>query len=230
MGFIAAAVTALWLGILTSISPCPLATNIAAVSFLGRQVDSPRRVFLGGLAYTLGRALAYLLVAAVLVTSLLSMPQVSNFLQTYMNKALGPLLIVVGMFLLELLTLPDFGVSTSERWQKRAASLGAAGAAMLGFVFALSFCPVSAALYFGSLIPIAVEQRSWFTLPAVYGLGTGLPVLAFGILIASGARSVGLWFNRLSAFELWARRITGVVFILVGIYLSLVFVFGLSLT
>ncbi|HNR31902.1 MAG TPA: aromatic aminobenezylarsenical efflux permease ArsG family transporter [Candidatus Hydrogenedentes bacterium] len=226
MSALAAVAAALWLGILTSISPCPLATNIAAVSFIARLLDTPARVVASGLAYTLGRAAAYVLLAAVLVTSLLSAPQVSHFLQKYLGMALGPILVIAGMFLLELLTLPSFGARTGAAWQRRAASLGVAGAALLGFVFALSFCPISAALYFGSLLPIAVEQQSPLLLPALYGAGTALPVLLFGLLIAFGARSVGLWFNRLNAFGYWARRATGVVFILVGVYLTLTHVLG----
>lgn len=226
MGLLLGAASAFWLGVLTSISPCPLATNVAAVSFIGRQVEAPRKVLASGVAYTLGRALAYLLLAAVLVASLLSAPQVSHFLQKYLNKLLGPLLILVGMVLLELIPSPSFGLAKGRAWEKRAAGWGMAGAAALGFIFALSFCPISAALYFGSLLPLAVEQESRLLLPALYGVGTGLPVLFFGVLLALGARSVGLWFNRLSAIERWARRGTGVVFILVGIYMTLVHVFA----
>jgi cytochrome c biogenesis protein CcdA len=228
MGLLTATMTGLWLGILTSISPCPLATNIAAVSFIGRHVGAPRRVLASGLAYTLGRALAYLLIALILVSSLLSMPEVSHFLQKYMSKLIGPLLIVVGMVLLEMIPLPSFGLKTDERWQKLATTGGAAGAGVLGFIFALSFCPISAALYFGSLVPLAVEQESRMLLPLVYGVGTALPVLLFGLLIAFGVSTVGLWFKRLSSFERWARPATGVVFVLVGVYLAAVNVFGLG--
>lgn len=229
MSFFPIALSACWLGVLTSISPCPLATNIAAVSFLSRQVKSSARVCVSGLAYTFGRSAAYLLLAVVLVSSLLSVPQTSHFLQKYLSRVIGPLLILVGMFLLELLTLPTFGVTTGDKWQKRTATLGGAGAALLGFVFALSFCPVSAALYFGGLLPLAAKHESRVILPVLYGLGTALPVLVFALLIALGARSVGVWFDRLSSLERWARWATGVVFILAGVYLTLVNVFGWSL-
>ncbi|MHC4193087.1 MAG: aromatic aminobenezylarsenical efflux permease ArsG family transporter [Planctomycetota bacterium] len=225
--FLLAALSALWLGILTSISPCPLATNIAAVSFIGRRIGRTRVVFLTGLLYTLGRILAYVALGSLLVTSVLSIPQLSYFLQKYMNKILGPILIFVGMILLELISISISGPGLSERMQKRVEILGIWGAALLGIVFALSFCPTSAALFFGSLIPLAVKYKSGFTLPALYGFGTGLPVLFFAVLIAFGAQSVGKAFNKLTQLERWIRRITGVIFIVIGIYFCLTHIFGI---
>jgi cytochrome c biogenesis protein CcdA len=161
----------------------------------------------------------------LLVASVLSIPQLSNFLQTYMNKLLGPILILVGMFLLGLL---QFNLSTSitgGALEERFQSWGVWGAALLGMLFALSFCPVSAALFFGSLVPLALQHEAAVSLPALYGIGTGLPVLAFAILIASGAQSVSKAFNRLAQVEKWARTVTGVVFVGVGIYFCLAHIF-----
>ena len=217
--------TALWLGILTSISPCPLATNIAAISFIGKRVDSPVKVFSAGVLYTLGRALTYLVLVIILVAGLLSIPAVSQFLQTYMNKILGPVLILAGMFLLELIQISLPGLGSSEGMQKRAEKHGVWGTGLVGILFALTFCPVSAALFFGSLIPLAVKYESSVLLPALYGVGTGLPVLLFAVLIAFGVQKVGAAFNSIKQFELWARRVTGIVFIAVGIYYCLKYIF-----
>lgn len=218
--------SAFWLGVLTSISPCPLATNIAAISFIGRRVGSPRRVFLSGLLYALGRTLSYLILGVLLVASVLSVPELSMFLQRYMNKLLGPLLIVVGMFLLDLISFSLPGSGVSQSMQKRLDALGLWGALPLGMLFALTFCPVSAALYFGSLIPLSVKAQSSVLLPSVYGVGTALPALVFAVLVAVSARSVGQAFNALSKIEWWARRITGVLFLGIGVYYSLEFIFG----
>ena len=225
-----AAASALWLGILTSISPCPLATNIAAVSFLGRRVDRPRLVFGGGLLYALGRALAYVALGALLLAGLMSAPGVSSFLQRHMNRIVGPLLVVVGLFLLELIRvrLPGLGHS-GERLQHRLASAGMWGALPLGVLFALSFCPVSAALFFGSLMALALEAQSPLLIPTVYGVGTALPVITFAVLIALGARGVGLAFKRVTHVERWARRVMAVVFIGAGLYMTLSYTFGLVL-
>lgn len=222
-----AVLSAFWLGILTSISPCPLATNIAAISFVSRQVQSPFKVFLTGLLYTAGRTLTYLVLGALLVSSLLSAPDISHLLQKYMNKALGPVLILVGMVLLELIRIGLSTSAVSEKTQKRVQALGISGALLLGVLFALSFCPFSAALFFGTLIPLALRYESALILPLAYGTATGLPVLLFAILIAIGTKRVAQAYNKLTAFENWARRITGAIFILVGIYYCLVHIFGI---
>ena len=219
------ATSALWLGILTSISPCPLATNIAAISYIGRRVDNVRYVFLTGLLYTFGRTLAYLALGVLLVAGVLSIPQVSLFLQTYMSKLLGPILILVAMFLLNLIHVGFAGSGMSNTMQKRVDALGIWGALLLGIVFAMSFCPVSAVLFFGSLIPLSVSVNSSVLLPAIYGVGTAVPVLIFAGLIAYSAQSVGKAFNRLTQIEWWARRITGLVFLALGLYYSLRYIF-----
>jgi cytochrome c biogenesis protein CcdA len=220
-----AAGTALWLGILTSISPCPLATNIAAITYVSKGLGSTGRILATGVFYTAGRALTYIALAALVVSSVLSIPQLSQFLQTFMNKLLGPVLILVGMFLLGLLS---FNFSTSPgagALEDRLQRWGLLGALFLGVLFALSFCPVSAALFFGSLTPLALKWGSSATLPALYGIGTGLPVLVFAFLIAAGTQSVSRAFNKLMLVEKWGRTATGVVFVGVGIYFSLAYIF-----
>lgn len=217
-----------WLGVLTSISPCPLATNIAAISFIGRRVDRPGYVLLTGLLYTAGRCLAYVLLGAILTGGLLSVPGVSHWLSKYMYRLLGPILIVTAMILLGLISFPS-GRGRLGQWaQQRAEQFGLGGALVLGVLFALSFCPVSAALFFGSLIPIAVEQHSAVLLPTLYGVGTALPVLVFAFLIALGANQLARMFDRITRFELWARRITGVIFLMIGFYFTFVYTIGLT--
>jgi cytochrome c-type biogenesis protein len=222
--------TALWLGILTSISPCPLATNIAAISYISRGIEAPRGVFVTGLLYTLGRMLTYLALGALLVASVLSIPQLSAFLQTFMNKLLGPILILVGMFLVGLLELRFQTAAGGQRAQDRIRGWGPAGTIVLGMLFALSFCPVSAALFFGSLIPLSISHQSSVLLPSIYGIGTALPVFLFAVLLALGARSVSRTFQWLTAIERWGRPVTGGIFIAVGIYLSLIHIFGLQIS
>jgi cytochrome c-type biogenesis protein len=221
-----AAGTALWLGFLTSISPCPLATNIAAISFVGRRLAHSREVLASGLLYTVGRVLAYLILGVIITASLLSVSDLSLSLQRYMNKLLGPLLIVVGMFLLELLSFGGKGIGITENLQRRVERMGIWGALPLGFIFALSFCPVSAALFFGSLIPLSVKSNSALLLPTLYGVGTALPVIVFAAAVAVGVTAAANLFERTQKIEWWARRVTGVVLILVGIYLSLRYVFN----
>jgi cytochrome c-type biogenesis protein len=217
--------SALWLGILTSISPCPLASNIAAVAFISRKITRPRQVLLNGFFYAFGRMIAYTLLGILIVWSALSVPVTANFLQKYMNKALGPLLIITGFFLLEVITLSKAFVWVSESRKKQIADEGYAGAFALGFIFALSFCPISAALFFGSLIPLALRYTFGSGLPLIYGMGTAIPVLVFALAVAAGVSSVPRWSRGLSKAEPVARKITGLIFILVGIYYVRIYLF-----
>jgi cytochrome c biogenesis protein CcdA len=224
-GVLVGAGTAIWLGFLTSISPCPLATNIAAISYIGKEVASPRRALLAGLMYAAGRTLTYVLLAAGIVASLLSIPELSDALQMNMNRLVGPVLIIAGIALLGVIPMPDLGTQLGESIQAKASTWGLAGAGLLGILFALSFCPVSAALFFGSLIPLAVTGGSAVSMPSLYGLGTAIPVITFSILLAAGSKALSRVFATLTRLEWWARRGTGVAFILIGVYYTLRFVF-----
>ena len=218
MAFLLAVTSAFWLGFLTSISPCPLASNVAAISFLTKEVDQPRRVLLSGIFYSLGRVITYAVLGLLIAGSLLSIPKVALFLQTRMNQILGPVLIVAGVFLLGWIR-PEFsGVVASERTALQLKALGYTGSLLLGLLFALSFCPVSAGLFFGSLIPLSLQQSAPFALPVAYGVGTGLPVLGFALAIALGIKGLSQVFERTSQFASWLRRLTGWVFVLVGLY------------
>jgi len=210
--------SALWLGILTAISPCPLATNIAAISFIGRQVGNRMQVLGSGLLYTLGRTLAYVTLGVVIMAGLMATSDLSQFLQRHLNEILGPVLVLLGMVLLGLF---GSGLSinlASQDLQSRAAKGGVWWSAVLGVLFALSFCPVSAGLFFGALIPLSIQHGSKLLLPALYGAGTALPVIGFAFLIAFAAERVGKAFNRLTQVEAWVRKIAGVLFVLAGIY------------
>jgi cytochrome c-type biogenesis protein len=217
---------ALWLGILTSISPCPLATNIAAISYVGRKVGRTRWVLLAGLLYTLGRALAYLAVALLVTRSMQMIPGMSHFLQKYMNLAIGPLLVVVGVLLLDIFRFSFGGGGMSNNLQNRVDKMGVWGAGLLGMVFALAFCPVSAGLFFGGLVPLAIKGNA-VLLSTLYGIGTALPVIGFALLLAFAAHWVGAAFNKLTVIEVWVRRVTAAVLIIIGVYLILKNYFGI---
>jgi cytochrome c biogenesis protein CcdA len=238
--------SALYLGVLTSISPCPLATNIAAISYIGRKVEDSRLVIHAGLLYTMGRCVLYLALAVLLTTTALSIPAVSLFLQKYMYLALGPILLLLGMFLVGLITVISGGTVISDGMQKRVDAMGIWGAFPLGILFAVSFCPTSAAWFFGLLALTMGSEAGAITgvlakigitlpgvsipggtilLPLIYGVGTALPVLLVAFLLAYSAQSIGKTYNVLAKVEWWARMITGWVFILVGVYFSLKYVF-----
>jgi cytochrome c-type biogenesis protein len=238
--------TALYLGILTSISPCPLATNIAAISYIGRKVDNSRLVIHAGLLYTAGRCLLYLLLAVLLTKTALSIPAASVFLQKYMHLVLGPIFVVLGMLLVGLISVSLGGPRMSEKMQQRVDAMGIWGALLLGVLFALTFCPTSATWFFGLLaltmgseagaidslleklgvtLPSGTIAGGTYVLPLVYGVGTALPVIVVAFFLAYSANLVGSTYNVLAKLEWWARLITGWIFILVGAYFSLHYIF-----
>jgi cytochrome c-type biogenesis protein len=240
------AAAAAYLGLLTAISPCPLATNIAAISYVGRRVGSPRAVMAAGLLYTLGRCLLYVGLAVLLAETALSSDAVARFLEQYMYLALGPIFLVVGAFLLGLVTSSMGGASMGEGMKKRIDSMGVWGSLLLGVLFAVAFCPTSALLYFGLLaltlgsesgavtailakiglvLPKASLAGSTIILPCLYGIATALPVILVAFLLAYSAQSIGKAFNVISKVEWWARQITGWIFVIGGAYFSLKFVF-----
>jgi cytochrome c biogenesis protein CcdA len=219
--------TAAWLGILTAISPCPLATNVAAISFIGRQMGNKLAIFLSGILYTSGRVIAYLLLGYLISSGLFATGQISRFLQNYLNDILGPLLIILGMILLNLI---GHGVSiqlAGAGIQQKAAKNGALYALPLGILFALSFCPVSAGLFFGALIPLILKNNSPLTLPLIYGVGTAIPVVFFAFLVAYSSEMLGKAFNSLNKIEAFVRLFTGFIFIVAGIYYCLAHIYGI---
>jgi cytochrome c biogenesis protein CcdA len=221
VGFTLALAWSLWLGFLTSIHPCPLATNIVAVSYIARRLGQTRQVVLSGLFYTIGRAATYVAIGAILVGGLLSSPAVASFLQRQMNRVEGPVLILVGMFLLGLLRFGFRSLAVTPRIPQNADRLGIWGAGLLGVIFALTFCPISATYFFLSLVPLAIRFHASIAMPLAFGIGTALPVIAFAVLLSAAAGSVGKAFERVRLFEWRARQITGILFVLVGLYYSL---------
>ncbi|NCQ34096.1 sulfite exporter TauE/SafE family protein [bacterium] len=213
--------SALWLGVVTSVSPCPLATNVAATSVLARRVGQRRRALAGAAAYTLGRVAAYGLLALIILIGVSSMPAVSTFLRETFLPLVGPILILAGMAVLGWLPLPvDFKAGGAKSAEKLA-TWGLLGEFSLGALFALSFCPVSAALFFGSLIPIAVASSLPALPVALYGIGTALPVGLIAIVLVLSAEKASRALNQIQRFQKVAVVLTGSILILVGIWLTL---------
>ena len=213
-------VTALLLGLLTALSPCPLATNIAAIGYIGKDIEDRQSVFRKGLLYTLGKVVAYTLLGIVLIgiiRSGASMFGVQKFIGTWGELLLGPLLIVIGLLMLfgHRLNLPQFGFNgKGEGLAKR----GSWGAFLLGVLFAMAFCPSSGMFYFGMLIPMSATATMGYLLPVVFAVATALPVLIVAWILAFSAGEIGKFYGRVKTIERWLSIVVGVVFIIVGIY------------
>jgi cytochrome c-type biogenesis protein len=210
-------VTALILGLMTALSPCPLATNISAIGFISRDINDRRRVFIGGLVYTLGRAISYTGLAVILYFGASQM-NISRLFQGWGEKLLAPFLIIIGLFMLDVFQIkfPSFSGLTEMIEKKGKGSYWST--LLLGMIFALAFCPYSGVLYFAMLIPITIASANGLYLPIVFALATGLPVIIFAWLIAFAIGSVGKLYNHIKTFELWFRRVVAVIFIAVGLY------------
>jgi len=211
--------TALLLGLITAIAPCPLATNIAAVAYITRNVTDRKYAVITGSLYTLGRMFSYTLLGVLIIAAGLEIPWLSGAIQDVGEKVLGPLLIVVGLLML-FIDRFSFGTGGGKLASlgSKVANWGMIGGFLLGVIFALAFCPYSAVLFFGALIPVALKSNGGVALPAVYAIGTGLPVLVFGTLLSLGVAGVANWLNALTRAERIIRIIVSVVFIGVGIY------------
>lgn len=212
--------TAFLLGLLTALSPCPLATNITAVGFISKDIENRNRMFLNGILYTVGRILSYSVLGAVLIAVIRSGADtfdIQNEISLWGERLLAPALIVIGLFMLfgDKLPLPQFGVSASGRMERLR---GAWGSLLLGVLFALAFCPSSGLFYFGMLIPMSAAESGGYLLPVVFAIATGLPVMAVAWVLAYSVSSIGNFYKRIGIFQKWFNRIVAVLFILVGVY------------
>ena len=212
--------TAFLLGLLTAISPCPLATNIAAIGYIGKDIENRSSAFRKGLLYTLGRTVAYTLLGLLLIIIIhsgASMFGIQRFIASWGELLLGPLLLVIGVLMLfgDRLNLPLMGFKgNAEGVAKR----GGWGAFLLGVLFAMAFCPSSGLFYFGMLIPLSATARMGYLLPIVFAIATALPVLIVAWLLAFSAGEIGRFYGRIQQIERWTTLVVAILFILVGIY------------
>lgn len=214
--------SAFLLGLMTAISPCPLATNITAIGFISKDIKNRRRVFYNGLIYTLGRAISYTSIGIIFFLGA-NRFKLSGALQQWGEKLLGPVLILIGLLMLDVIRInfPGLGKLT-EKMEAKSKS-GFWGVLLLGIVFALAFCPYSGVLYFGMLIPMTISSAGGLFLPIIFAIATGIPVIIFAWILAFSVGKVGTVYNKVKTFEIWFRRVIAVLFIGVGIYYVVVF-------
>lgn len=211
--------SAFMLGVMASLGPCTLATNLAAMAYVSRRISERRFAVTGGALYTLGRMISYTALGVLIIYAGMSIPVVADFLHDIGESVTGPLLILVGLIMLfiDRISFGEHG-STVAGAARKLADMGMLGALPLGIVLALAFCPYSAVLFFMVLIPLALKTHVGAGLPAVFALGTGLPVLLFGTLLSLGVAGAAKWINAISRAEVYVRIAMAVLFILIGIY------------
>jgi cytochrome c-type biogenesis protein len=212
---------ALALGLLTAIAPCPLATNITATAFIAKTIKSKRKVILSGLLYTFGRMFSYTLVATIIYFGA-SKFHVAKLFQGNGEKYIGFVLVVLGLIMLDVIQFNFIkGGNLTDKLSDKFKTKGLLGSFLLGALFALAFCPYSGALFFGMLVPMTIQ--SGLTLPLAFSLGTGLPVILFAFVIAFSIQKLGLYFNAITKFEKWMRKVAGIIFILTGLYYIIIY-------
>lgn len=220
-------ISAFLIGVMAAISPCPLATNITAMAYISRRITDRKYVVASGLLYTLGRMTSYFIIGALVILAGVKIPRIALFLQDAGERFLGPLLIVVGILLLGIIKLPVLqGGGSLTSIGEKVAKRGMLGAFLLGIVFALAFCPYTAILFFGILVPLALESTAGITLPASFAFGTGLPVVVFALLLSAGISKVAQWLNAITLAERVIRKVVALVFIGGGIYFVVLWVQG----
>ena len=213
-------IAAFFIGLMTAISPCPLATNITAIAYVSKKLYNSKHTLWVGFAYTLGRMLTYVGIAALIVWAGMGMQDISLTLQSGGNLLLGPILLIIGVLMLGLLKLPTKSSSRLEKLKESLSDKGVLGAFLLGVVFALAFCPFSAVLFFGMLIPLAIAAGDPILIPSVFAFATGLPVIILSFILVYSVSRIGNVMNKIKVFELWMRRIVAVIFILTGGYMT----------
>ena len=218
-------VTAFVLGLLTAISPCPLATNITAIGYIGRDIESKKRIFWNGILYTVGRIIAYSLLGAILIY-ILHRGEDMFFIQKGVSRwgemLIAPVMILIGLFMLfsDRLRLPKFGFSGNVESEKLK---GMWGSLLLGMLFAMAFCPTSGVLYFGMLIPMSAQATAGYLLPVVFAFATGLPVILVAWFLAYSVAGVGKFYNRMKILQKWFNIVVAILFIFVGLYYAYTF-------
>lgn len=205
------------LGLMMAISPCPLAMNITAIGFIGKDLENRRRVFYNGLVYTLGHAISYSAIGLLFYFGA-SQFKLSGFFQEWGEKLMGPVLVIIGLFMLDIIKLNIPGSNWIKEKMEDSDSSGFGGVLLIGMVFALAFCPYSGVLYFGMLIPMTISSAAGLYLPVIFAIASCIPVIFFSWFIAFSLGSLGKFYNRLKTVELWVRRTVAVLFIAVGIY------------
>lgn len=212
-------IAAFFIGLMTAISPCPLATNITAIAYASKKIDNSKHTLLVGFVYTLGRMFTYIMLAMLVVWFGINIQGIALFLQKHGEKLLGPMLLIIGIIMLDVV---KFSLNKSSEKlnhvKEKLADKGLLGSFLLGVVFALAFCPFSAVLFFGMLIPLAVKTGDGILIPAVFAFATGLPVIIFSFVLVKSVSRLGQVMKKVQTFEYWMRKVTAIVFIVVGLY------------
>jgi len=212
-------IAAFFIGLMTAFSPCPLATNITAIAYISKRINNGRHTFITGVVYTLGRMFTYVLLASLIVYMGLNIQAISLFLQRYGERLIGVLLVLIGLVMLNILKIPSLKAGDKiNKIKEKLSERGYLGAFLLGVIFALAFCPFSAVLFFGMLVPLALKFSDGILIPSVFAFATGLPVILLSLVIVFSVSRLNSIMKKIELVEKYARYIVGTIFVIVGAY------------
>ncbi len=214
--FVMAAGTCFVTGVLTTINPCPLTTTIASIGFLSGYGQKTNRMTVVVLLFLLGFLASYFALAILLSSGLIAIGDVSRGLQQYFSVIIGPVLILAGMFQTKLIRIRFRSYTEKAMTWVTKRKWSGLEAFPMGALIALGFCPTTAAIFFGVLIPLAIQYGQPVFFPLLYALGAVLPLAVISYLIVAGVRAGNnkTWQKILPVAGGW-------VLILAGIYISL---------
>lgn len=206
------------LGIMTSVSPCPLATSITAIAYISKDIKTAQHTLISGLIYTLGRGISYTLLATLIYFGFSSF-EIAKIFQGWGDKLLGIILILIALVMFGIIKI-NIGSKNKkvEKIKLWLVTKGHFGTLLLGIIFALAFCPYSGVLFFGILIPLVLKSTEGLLLPPLFALGTGLPVIIFSFILAFSVGKIGKIYNAMGKIEKVMRYSVATIFLLAGVY------------
>ncbi len=209
---------ALFFGFAGSVAPCQLTANLGSITYFGNKYMQEKLAGLEFLLYLLGKIMVFSFFGVLfwLFGNNISIDSIPVFV--YTRKLVGPLLIVMGLFFLGIIKLRgSFGFRISAVVKKMAErSGGKSGAFLFGVAFSLGFCPTMVLLFFGMVMPLALQSSYGVILPSVFALGTAFPLLVFFAIV------IGFGLDRtiLKKVKQWGRiiyKVSGAFLIILGI-------------
>lgn len=212
-------IAAFFIGLMTAISPCPLATNITAIAYISKKINNKKHTLLTGFVYTLGRMFTYVLLASLVVYIGVNVQLISLSLQKYGERLIGILLVFIGLVMLDILRLNFIKSSGKlDKIKEKLSQKGYLGSFLLGVIFALAFCPFSAVLFFGMLIPLALKFSDGILIPSIFAFATGLPVILLSFVLVFSISKLSSIMKKVELVEKYTRYVVGLIFIIVGVY------------
>ncbi|MBR5375120.1 MAG: sulfite exporter TauE/SafE family protein [Paludibacteraceae bacterium] len=213
-------------GIIVAVCPCTMAANITAITAMSRDKREKRDVFARGIAYAFGRAAAYIALGILLVTFAQGL-RIGESFQHLFGLFLGPILVLIGILMLDIIHIHGLADKCMVVFNRMVKQFGFWKSFLLGIMLAFAFCPYSATIYFGVVIPSSLSAENGYIVPIFFAIGATIPVLSLAWIFAYSMDTAKKKLDKFQQYELWFRRILAILFIISGILFILEYYFEL---